>query len=972
MKKLLIISTGICLIILSVLAQDKFYIFKIDKSVIANYIASVDSIFFSESNSKLNIHKTDNSLSTYLITDIDSITFVNYESVVSIQYNETSVTVNNPLESDGVSISVNGASVVVNSILTDRVVSYKLSGASTNGMFKIYSNTNFEIQLDNLNLTNTSGPALNIQSKYKASLVINSLTNNILKDGNSYSSSTEDQKSTLFSEGDVEFLGSGILTVNSLTKHAICSDGSVIVSSGSIIVPSAGKDGIHSKGLFQCNNGTIQTNTSGDGIECELGNLVIHGGSITTTNTVADTKGITCDYDMTISGGTIIQTVSGNQAKGLRAKLGLNVNGGNVKINTSGNAVLVVLGTGYDPSYCTAMKASTTLNITAGTIEINASGIGNKAISSDANLSISGGTITVVSTSNGATYTNSLGVMDAYGFSALDADGDIQIIGGTINSNTSGTGSRAISSDGNLIVGNANSKPNITITNSADRILVSGTANYTTAVYNDPKGLKSDGIITINNADLTITSTKQGSECIDSDSILNINGGTLTLSANGNQAKAIKATKELNINGGTIGITTTGGVVLENLTATTYDPSYCSALKSDANITITNGELVITASGAGAKGISADSNLNITGGSINITVSGTGTTYTNNALNVKDSYNSTCMTADGNINILAGNVNLTATNTAAGGKGISANGTIIFGDVTNSPTVNLTTAGARFLVSGTDYCHPKTLLADKAITVNNGTLVLNSTDDGIHSEASVSINGGNTTVSAISSTQGVGEGVEAPLIYFNGGTTKITASNDGVNATYGTKSGGTETNDNSHFYIAGGNHYINATTGDAIDSNGNITMTGGFVYANGPLSGVEEAVDFNGTFNMNGGTFVGAGSSSNMTKAMNSSSTQSNLFVSSSSAISSSTLMTVTVNGLGVLSYKPLYGAYKFLISCPQMVKGSSYAIYTGGTYTGGTILNNFYSGGTFSSSGATTKKSGTLSSSSTVNSISF
>lgn len=386
---------------------------------------------------------------------------------------------------------------------------------------------------------------------------------------------------------------------------------------------------------------------------------------------------------------------------------------------------------------------------------------------------------------------------------------------------------------------------------------------------------------------------------------------------------------------------------------------------------ISNGDIVIVSNGTGGKGISVDRNLTITGGKINVTVSGAGAKYTN-SLGVTDSYNSTCISADGNINLINGTLNLTAETTATGGKGISANGSIIFGDVTNAPTVTVTTKGARFLLSGTDYCHPKTVVADKDVIINNGIHIFTSTDDGIHSETSVTLNGGNTTISAISSAQGVGEGVEAPLIYFKGGTNKITASNDGVNATYGTKSGGTETNDNSHFYISGGTHFINATSGDAIDSNGNITMTGGFVYANGPLSGVEEAADFNGNFYMNGGTFIGAGSNSNMTKAMSTSSTQSNLFVSSSSAIASTTMMTIAINGNAVLSFKPLNGAYKFLISTPQMVKGATYVIYTGGSYTGGSYLNNYYSGGAFSSSGATTKKSGTLSSSSTLNSLSF
>lgn len=58
-------------------------------------------------------------------------------------------------------------------------------------------------------------------------------------------SGTEDQKSTLFSEGQLEFSGKGILTVKSNLKHAICSDDYIDIQGGSITVSGALKDRIH-------------------------------------------------------------------------------------------------------------------------------------------------------------------------------------------------------------------------------------------------------------------------------------------------------------------------------------------------------------------------------------------------------------------------------------------------------------------------------------------------------------------------------------------------------------------------------------------------------------------------------------------------------------------------------------------------------------------------------------------------------
>ena len=163
------------------------------------------------------------------------------------------------------------------------------------------------------------------------------------------------------------------------------------------------------------------------------------------------------------------------------------------------------------------------------------------------------------------------------------------------------------------------------------------------------------------------------------------------------------------------------------------------------------------------------------------------------------------------------------------------------------------------------------------------------------------------------------------------------------------------------------------TNGDAIDSNGNVEITGGTVIANGPLSGVEEAVDFNGSFNMKGGLFIGAGSNSNMTKTMSTTSTQANMFISSNSVVSSATLFHIQdSNGKDLLTFKPKNGGYKFLFSSPSLTKGSSYSIYTGGSYSGGSSNNGLYSDGTYSTSGASLKKTVSLSSSTTVNTISF
>jgi hypothetical protein len=724
---------------ITLFSQEKMYIHKSDQTTIEQLISETDSVYFNNDNTIITF-KIGNYVTQYNVTEIDSISFGEVSNTVNITYDGMSVSVINPLAASGVSVSVIAADVIVTSTVQDIEVNYVLSGTTPEGMFKIYSTYKYNLILNSVNIANSDGPAINIQSDKKCSVILNSGNTSYLTDGPSYTSSSEDQKATLFSEGQIEFGGTGNLNVVSMSKHAICSDDYIKVESGTITVQSAAKDGVHVNDYFKMSGGTLNITASGDGIE-SAGYVEVTGGSIYANNPADDVKGIACDSTMLISGGIISLTVSGNQSKGLRSAQNMELNGGTININTSGGVVLEASGSGYNPAYCAAIKC--------------------------------------------------------------------------------------------------------------------------------------DSIITINGANVTIVST-----------------------------------------------------------------------------------------GAGGKGITSKNNINITSGSVNIKTSGAGAKYTNSS-GVADSYSTSCISSDVNVCIINGIV--TTSNSGSGGKGISAEGTITFGDVNNSPTVNITTTGSKFVVSGTDYCHPKAIRATGAITINNGTTVISSTDDGMHSDASITIAGGTVTIK--NST----EGIESKYIYLNGGNTNVTASNDAINATMGTVSGGTESNDNSYLYVNGGTHSINCTNGDAVDSNGNIVMTGGTVIANGPLSGVEEAVDFNGAFNMNGGFFIGSGSSSNMTKAMSTTSTQPNFYISSSSVISSSTLFHIQdASGVDIITFKPVYGGYKFLFSCTALTKGASYSIYTGGSYTGGTSTNGLYTGGTYSTTGATLKTTKTLSTSGAVNTISF
>lgn len=757
MKKYTFLVLFSCLS-LSLFAQQRFFIHKKDKIAVGGLLAKTDSIYFSADTTVL-LFRTHGQVAEFPVAQVDSVTFVDSTNTVFIKYEGTTASVLNPFAFEGISVTTNGADVVVKNTAELRDINYSLSGTTTDGSFKLYGEKRYNLLLNGVNITNPTGPAINLQSDSKATVVVVSGTTNSLTDGATYDAApldntgvAEDQKAAFFSEGNLVFLGVGNLTINGkgTSKHGLNSDGDITISGSQITVTSAAKDGINANDGFVMTSGVVNVTATGDGIDGSAGNITISGGTITTNNTAANVKGISCDSTMVISGGNITINTSGNQAKGLKSGQNMTLSGGTIAVNATGGVVLVASGSGATPSYC-------------------------------------------------------------------------------------------------------------------------------------------------------------------------------------------------------------------------------AGIKSDADVNLAGANVTITGSGAGFKGVSSDKNILMTAGNVSVTSSGTGTTYTT-ATGIKDSYSSAAFSADSIIVITGGT--LTTNCSGAGGKGLKSDKGITIGSTTGNPTLNITTSGDRFLVSGTDYCHPKAVVSAGAVTINNGNNTINSKDDGIHSDLSVTINGGNTIVNASSTTKGVGEGVEAPTITFNGGVTNITASNDGINATYGTTAGGTESNDGSNLYIKGG--VVIVAGSDAIDSNGNITITGGTTIICGPTASPEEGIDFNGTFNVNGGLLISAGSNANMTKAMSTTSTQKCMYLKSSASLAATSIFRVeNASGTEIVTFKPKNAVYYFHVSSPNIAASTSHKVYFGGTYTGGNFVGNstgwgLYTGGTYSNSGATLKTTFTTSATSTVNMVAF
>jgi hypothetical protein len=126
------------------------------------------------------------------------------------------------------------------------------------------------------------------------------------------------------------------------------------------------------------------------------------------------------------------------------------------------------------------------------------------------------------------------------------------------------------------------------------------------------------------------------------------------------------------------------------------------------------------------------------------------------------------------------------------------------------------------------------------IYICGGTLNVTVADDGLHAVSIVQIDGGSISITAA-------EGIEGTWVQINDGDITISASDDGIN---GARKSSAYT---TCVEINGGGLSITMGQGDTdgIDSNGNLTITGGTIRVN-----AQSPFDYDGTLTHTGGTII--------------------------------------------------------------------------------------------------------------------
>ena len=345
-----------------------------------------------------------------ITSEDDDITNTEFTQTVYVAYSLTedaSVTGTN----DDFTVTVNGNDVTI-VYSGDEYVMYELSGFTNKGFFKLYSAKKQGITLNEVNITNPNGAAINVQGTVsepnkgkRTFIVING--GNALFDGETYSNtpSGEDEKATLFSEGQLIIDGNGTLTVGAFGKSGIISDDYIVIQSGNINISVSASVYYDSDEAEYKSPAAIKANDY----------FSIKGGSLIVSSSGTGSKGISCDGNGYFSGGNVSVTVSGSNygssggwggsssdsksAKGMKFDGNLYFSGSQVYVNCRSHE---------------GIEAKGTLTVSGG--EIYSASIADDAINSGGDFTISGGYVCGYSSGN----------------DGLDANGNFYIKGGVV------------------------------------------------------------------------------------------------------------------------------------------------------------------------------------------------------------------------------------------------------------------------------------------------------------------------------------------------------------------------------------------------------------------------------------------------------------------------------------------------------------------------------------------------------------
>ena len=266
---------------------------------------------------------------------------------------ETAIDLSNPTATDGVTVEDGTLTIT-------KAGTYKLSG-EYQGQIKVETADSDAVRLvlDNANITNSSGAALNVVNADEVILYSASGTTNTISDGADYTATGEgDPDAVVYSKADLTIAGEGTLKVNGNHEDGIHTSDGLVIASGTLEV-NAANTGIKGKDYVDILGGTINVTAQQDGIKSTNDTDEGQGWTRLSNGTVtvnAGDDGFKASRVVEISGGSL--TVEQSD-EGIEAQY-INVSGGNVNVTSADDGMNASLKTSDSESTDSSANTSDT------------------------------------------------------------------------------------------------------------------------------------------------------------------------------------------------------------------------------------------------------------------------------------------------------------------------------------------------------------------------------------------------------------------------------------------------------------------------------------------------------------------------------------------------------------------------------------------------------------------------------------
>ncbi len=210
-----------------------------------------------------------------------------------------------------ITIEGNGAQANGNVVNITDGGTYTISGELNSGQVDVNTKEKVTLNLNGVNITNPSGPALQITDAKKVTLNLMEGSINTLADGKS----NNENDAAIFTNDTLVIEGSGTLIVTGNNQEGISSDDDLIIEGG-VIKITALDDGLNAHDDITINGGYLYISAGGDAVDSN-GTLNINGGmTIAMGSTAPGDGGVDAEGLFTLTGGTLIATGNADAAPG--------------------------------------------------------------------------------------------------------------------------------------------------------------------------------------------------------------------------------------------------------------------------------------------------------------------------------------------------------------------------------------------------------------------------------------------------------------------------------------------------------------------------------------------------------------------------------------------------------------------------------------------------------------------------------